>query len=152
MCIIETCINVNLFPVTKKIESSLFSILKYVPPPLDPASHLHILCRYTIYVYSIKDLLGPGGAYFYVGASICNEIVPINQKISYLYALQLQSPKNLLLGYTNAKSQLSSSFPTLHNLLSRRGTKLHCDTKLNSVFKFRILHELSIFSVCLFVW
>ena len=33
--------------------------------PQDPASHLHILCKYTIYVYSIKDLLGPdGGTYF----------------------------------------------------------------------------------------
>ena len=30
-------------------------------PPLDPASHLHMLCQYTIYVYSLKDLLGPGG-------------------------------------------------------------------------------------------
>ena len=80
------------------------------------------------------------------------EIVQINQKVSYLYALQLHSQNNLLLGYTNAKSQLSSSFPTLHNLLSRKGTKLPCDANLNSVFKFRILHELSVFSVCLFVW
>ena len=31
------------------------------PPPLDPASHLHMLCQYTISVYSSKDLLGPGG-------------------------------------------------------------------------------------------
>ena len=85
----------------------------------------------------------------YEGDSICNEIVPINQKLSYLYALQLHSHKDLLLGYTTAKSQFSSSFPTLHNLLSRKGTKLHCDTNLNSVFKFRILHELSVFSVCL---
>ena len=84
--------------------------------------------------------------------SICNKIVPINQKLSYLYALQLNSQKDLLLGYKNAKSQLSSSFPTLHNMLSRKGTKLHCDTNLNSVFKFGILNELSIFSVCLFVW
>ena len=90
--------------------------------------------------------------YVYEGDSICNEIVPINQKLSYLYALQLHSQKDLLLGYRTAKSQLSSSFPTLHNLLSRKGTKLHCDTNLNSVFKFRILHELNLFSVCLFVW
>ena len=40
--------------------SSPFSILRYVPP-LDPASHLHMLCQYTISVYSSKDLLGPGG-------------------------------------------------------------------------------------------
>ena len=87
----------------------------------------------------------------YEGDSICNEIVPINQKVFYLYALQLHSQNDLLLGYTDAKSQLSSSFPTLHNPLSRKGTKLHCDTNLNSVFKFRILYELSVFSVCLFV-
>ena len=30
-------------------------------PPLDPASLLHILCKKTIEVYSIKDLLGQGG-------------------------------------------------------------------------------------------
>ena len=38
-------------------------------PPLDPVSHLDMLCQYTIQVYSIKDLLGPwgggGGTYFY---------------------------------------------------------------------------------------
>ena len=88
----------------------------------------------------------------YEGDSICNEIVPINEKVLYLYALQLHSQKDLLLGYTTAKLQLFSSFSTLHNPLSRKGTKLHCDTNLNSVFKFRILHELSEFSVCLFVW
>ena len=88
----------------------------------------------------------------YEGDSICNEIVPINQKVLYLYALQLHSQKGLLLGYTTAKSQLSSSFTTLHNLLLRKGTKLHCDTNLSSGFKFRILYELSLFSVCLFVW
>ena len=88
----------------------------------------------------------------YEGDSICNEIVPINQKVLYLYALQLHCQNDLLLGYTTAKSQLSSSFPTLHNTLSRKGTKLDCDTNLNSVFKFRILYELSEFSVCLFVW
>ena len=69
----------------------------------------------------------------YEGDSICNEIVPINQKVFYLYALQLHSQKDLLLGYTSAKSQLSKSFPTLHNPLSRKGTKLHCDTNLNRV-------------------
>ena len=89
---------------------------------------------------------------WYEGDSICNEFVPINQTVSYLYALQLHSQKDLLLGYTTAKSQLSSSFPTLHILLSRKGTKLHCDANLKSVFKFRILHELIVFSVCLFVW
>ena len=88
----------------------------------------------------------------YEGDSICNEIVPINQKDLFLYALQLHSQKGLLLGYTTATSQVSSSFTTLHNLLSRKGTKLHCDTNLSSVFKFRILYELSLFSVCLFVW
>ena len=51
--------------------------------------------------------------------SICNEIVPINQKVLYLYALRLHSQKDLLIGYTTAKLQLSSSFPTWHNLLSR---------------------------------
>ena len=88
----------------------------------------------------------------YEGDSICNEIVPINQKVLYLYALQLHSQKGLLLGYTTAKSQLFSSFTTLHNPLSRKGTKLHCDTNLSSGFQFRILYELSLFSVCLFVW
>ena len=87
----------------------------------------------------------------YVGDSICNEIVPINQKVLYLYGLQLHSLKGLLLGYTTAKSQLSSSFPTLHNLLLRKGTKLHWDTNLSSVLKFRTLYDLSLFSVCLFV-
>ena len=29
--------------------------------PLDPASHLHILCKWTIKVYAMKDLLGQGG-------------------------------------------------------------------------------------------
>ena len=90
--------------------------------------------------------------YLYEGDSIYNEIVPINQKVLYLYALQLHCQKGLLLGYTTAKSQLSSSFTTLHNPLSRKGTKLHCDTNLSSGFKFRILYELSLFSVCLFVW
>ena len=68
----------------------------------------------------------------YEGDSICNEIVTINQKVLYLNALQLHSQKGLLLGYTTAKSQLSGSFTTLHNLLSRKGTKLHCDTNLSS--------------------
>ena len=88
----------------------------------------------------------------YEGDSICNEIVPINQKVLYLYALQLHSQKGLLLGYTTAKSQLFNSFPTLHNPLSIKGTKLHCDTNLSSGFKFIILYELSLFSVCFFVW
>ena len=44
----------------KKNGISLFSIFKYVPP-LDPTFHLYILCVYTIYVYSITDLLGPVG-------------------------------------------------------------------------------------------
>ena len=88
----------------------------------------------------------------YEGDSICNEIVPINQKVLYLYTLQLHSQKGLLLGYTTANSQLSSSFTTLHNPLSRKDTKLHCDTNLSSGFKVRILYELSLFSVCLFVW
>ena len=88
----------------------------------------------------------------YEGDSICNEIVPINQKVLYLYTLQLHFQKGLLLGYTTAKSQLSSSFTTLHNPLSSKGTKLHCDTNLSSGFKFRILYELSLFLFCLFVW
>ena len=69
----------------------------------------------------------------YEGDSICNEIVPINQKVLYLYALQLHSQKDLLLGYTTAKSQLSSSFLTLHKPLSRKGNKLHCETNVYSV-------------------
>ena len=48
------------------------------------------------------------GALRYEGDSICNEIVPINQKVLYLYALQLHSQKGLLLGYTTANSQVSS--------------------------------------------
>ena len=87
----------------------------------------------------------------YEGDSICNKIVPINSKVLYLFALQLHSQKGLLPGYTTAKSQLSSLFTILHNPLSGRGTKLHCDTNLSSDFKFRILYELSLFSVCLFV-
>ena len=43
----------------------------------------------------------------YEGDSICNEMVPINQKVLDLYTLQLHSQKDLLLGYTTAKSQLS---------------------------------------------
>ena len=35
---------------------------------------------------------------------MCYEIVPINLKLSYLYALKLHSQKDLLLGYTTAKS------------------------------------------------
>ena len=88
----------------------------------------------------------------YEGDSICNDIVSINQKVLYLYTLQLHFQKGLLLGYTTAKSQLSSSFTTLHNPLSSKGTKLHCDTNLSSGFKFRILYELSLFLFCLFVW
>ena len=34
-------------------------------------------------------------------------MVPINQKVLYLYTIQLHSQKDLLLGYTTAKSQLS---------------------------------------------
>ena len=49
---------------------------------------------------------------------MCNDIVPINS-VLYLYALQLHFTNDLLLGYTNAKSQLSGSFPILHNPLSR---------------------------------
>ena len=88
----------------------------------------------------------------YEGDSICNEIVPINQKVLYLYTLQLNFQTGLLLGYTTAKSQLSSSFTTLHNPLSSKGTKLQCDTNLSSGFKFRILYDLSLFIFCLFVW
>ena len=81
---------------------------------------------------------------------------PINRPtvggVNVIAVLQLHCQKGLLLGYTTAKSQLSSSFPTSHNPLSRKGTKLYCDTNLSSVFKFRILYELSLFSVCLFVW
>ena len=85
------------------------------------------------------------------GDSICKEIVPMNQKVLYLYALQLHSQKDLLLGYTIAKWQLSSSFPKSHNPVSRKATNLHCDTNLNSVFKLKSLHELSVFSLCLFM-
>ena len=64
MRIIEISINANLFPV-KYLKSSVITIFNFEvcspPPPLDPASHLHMLCQYTISVYSSKDLLGPGG-------------------------------------------------------------------------------------------
>ena len=61
MRIIETCIKAIYFrSITKEIGCSPFSILKYVPP-LEPASHLNILCKYSIQVYSIKDLLVQGG-------------------------------------------------------------------------------------------
>ena len=73
-------------------------------------------------------ILVPAECVIYEGDSICNEIVLIYQKVLYLYAFQSHSQKDLLLGYTTAKSQLSSSFPTLHNPLSRKGTKSHCDT------------------------
>ena len=53
----------------------------------------------------------------YEGDSIRHEIVPINQRVLYLYSSQLHFQKDLLLFYTTAKSQLSSSFPTLHNPL-----------------------------------
>ena len=65
----------------------------------------------------------------------------------YMYTLYNYMPCKISVGYTTAKSQLFSSFAKLHNPLSRKGTKLHCDTNLNSAFKFRILHELSVFSV-----
>ena len=61
MRIIEISINANLLQVKYlKVGSSPFSILSYVPR-LDPASQLHMLGQYTIWVYSIKDLLDPGG-------------------------------------------------------------------------------------------
>ena len=92
------------------------------------------ICIYLPYVSAGMDGDGLGDpAQTYEGDSICNEIVPINQKVLYLYALQLLSQKGLLLGYTTAKSQLSSSFTTLHNPLSRKSTKLHCDMNLSSV-------------------
>ena len=52
MRIIERCIIANIF-----------SVKKDAPHPLDAASNLQILCKYTIYVFSIKDLLGPGETY-----------------------------------------------------------------------------------------
>ena len=42
----------------------------------------------------------------YEGDSICNDIVPINRKVLHLYALELQSPKDMLLDYSTVKSQL----------------------------------------------
>ena len=53
------------------------------------------------------------------GELICNDNVQINLKKSYLFALQLHSRKDLLLGYTTAKSQFSNSFPTLQKPLLR---------------------------------
>ena len=62
MRIIEISINANLLPV-KYLKNRVITIFNFevCPPPLDPASHLHMLCQYTIGIYSIKDLLGPGG-------------------------------------------------------------------------------------------
>ena len=63
MRIIQISINANLFRVKylKNRVITIFNFEVWPPPPLDPASHLHILCQYTIQEYSIKDLLGPGG-------------------------------------------------------------------------------------------
>ena len=60
MRIIQISINANLFPV-KYLKNRVITIFNFdVCFPLDPASHLHMLCQYTILVYSIKDVLGPG--------------------------------------------------------------------------------------------
>ena len=50
----------------------------------------------------------------YEGDSIFDEILPINQKFIYLYALQLHFQKDLFVCYATSKSQLYSLFPTLH--------------------------------------
>ena len=42
-----------------------FFIYKYVPQ-LDPASHLHILCKCIIDVYRLNGLLGQAGEYVYM--------------------------------------------------------------------------------------
>ena len=56
MRIIEISINANLFLV-KYLKNRVIIIFNFeVCSPLDPASHSHMLCQ-----YSIKDLLGPGG-------------------------------------------------------------------------------------------
>ena len=71
----------------------------------------------------------------YEGDSICNEIVQINQEVLYLYALQLHSQKDLLLGYTTAKSQLSSSFPE------------HCTNRFQErVLNYTAIRALTVFS------
>ena len=70
--------------------------------------------KYVLYRMFFVDI-----TYMYEGDSICNGIVPINQKVLYLYASKLCSEKDLLLNNTNEKSQFPSSFPTLHKLLSR---------------------------------
>ena len=61
MRIIEISINTNLFQV-EYLNNRFITIFNYeVCSPLDPASHLHMSCQYTILVYSITNLLGPGG-------------------------------------------------------------------------------------------
>ena len=61
MRIIEIAINANIFPVNYLKNRVIINFNFEVCPPLDPASHLHMLCQYTMLVYSIKDLLGQGG-------------------------------------------------------------------------------------------
>ena len=61
MRIIEISINANLFSV-KYLKNRVITIFNFeVCSPLDPASHLYMLCQYTMKVYSIKDVLGPEG-------------------------------------------------------------------------------------------
>ena len=69
----------------------------------------------TIFVYNQVSFL------HYEGDSICNEIVPINQKVLYLYALQLHSQNDLLPGYTTAKSQLLQLISNIAQSVFKKG-------------------------------
>ena len=46
-----------------------FFVLKYVPK-LDTASLLHILCKYILDVYLLKDLLGQAGEHTFIRKNI----------------------------------------------------------------------------------
>ena len=62
----KTCFNANLFrSKIRKIGSSPFSILKYVPP-LDPANPLYCILIWYIDTTYVSGKLGPGagGTYF----------------------------------------------------------------------------------------
>ena len=59
MRIIETCMKAYLFPV-KTLKNRVITFFQFSSMfPLEPASHLHILFKLTI--YSVKDLLAQEG-------------------------------------------------------------------------------------------
>ena len=60
------------------------------------------------------------------GGSIYNGNMPINRKVLYVYALQLDSKTDLLLVYTTVKSHLTSSFLTLTSRFQDRVLN-YCD-------------------------